>query len=98
MLGLGILAVLLFISVVLLWVLSVKLLKERDLYVERIADLEQVAAAEYERALEEGKAQVRTWAVDANYNVYISDAGTAQSKAIAAFQEAVRQFAPKRLN
>ena len=67
----------------------------RDEWAKRAADLEQVADAEYERALEEGKSLVHHWAVNANYNVYIADQANSRAKAFAAFQEAIHQFAPK---
>jgi len=93
LIGLGIVAVLLFIAVVLLWVLSVKMVNERDAARERVKDMELVAASEYDRAMADGKALVRAWAVDANYNLYTN--GELGPMTRAAFQDAERQFAPK---
>lgn len=47
---------------------------------------------EFTRAMTEGKARVRAWAVDANYSVYHH--GTPRAAAAAAFQQAERQFGP----
>jgi hypothetical protein len=58
----------------------------------------ELVQEEYGRAMADGREQVRAWAVDANYNVYMTDSDMmAKNKAVAAFQDAINQFRPARI-
>lgn len=57
---------------------------------------QEMADAEYARAVADGRAKVHAWAIEANYNVF--NHGNARSAAIAAFQEAEELFAPSKID
>lgn len=75
------------------WPLMTKAQHEAEL--ARVTDLMQEAIErEFMRAMTEGRAQVRRWAVDANVEFFTIDMHRAKGAAIAAFQQAASQFGP----
>jgi hypothetical protein len=68
---------------------------EHEREVKRVTELMQEAVdREFQRAMTEGRAQVRRWAVDANAEFFTIDMYRAKGAAIAAFQQAASQFGP----
>ena len=71
--------------------------KTRDAEIDILAGLMQEALDnEYDRATADGRAQVHAWARELTANLYLeSHPNIFRNKAMAAFQQAEIQFAPK---
>lgn len=79
------------------WPFMTKAEHERE--IARVTDLMQEAVdREFTRAMTEGRAQVRRWAVDANARFFTIDMYRAKGAAVAAFQQAAQQFGPAPLS
>ena len=75
------------------WPFMTKARYEHDLEIAMDV-MQRAVEREYQRAMTEGRAQVRRWAVDANAKFFTIDMHRAKGAAIAAFQQAASQFGP----
>ena len=72
-------------------------LKDNPVALEALTALANaIAEDEFRRATDEGRAMVRAYAVDANYNLYATSDGMLRPKVNATLQHIIGAFAPGR--
>lgn len=62
---------------------------------EVAAEANEAIRDEYKRAWNDGRAQVRLWAVNASSELFLSDGSKAKGLALTAFQDIIAQFKPE---